>query len=34
MKCAFKKGLSQVLDAQGDLVCQIFPFGRVLSADF
>jgi hypothetical protein len=23
----FKKGLSRVLDARGDLVCQIFPFG-------
>ena len=30
----FKKGLSRVLDARGDLVCQISPFGRVFSADF
>jgi hypothetical protein len=30
----FKKGLSRVLDARGDLICQIFPFGRVFSADF
>ena len=30
----FKKGLSRVLDDNGDLVCQIFPFGRVLRADF
>jgi hypothetical protein len=29
----FKRGLSRVLDAQGDLVCRISPFGRVL-ADF
>jgi hypothetical protein len=29
----FKKGLSWVLDARGDLVCHISPFGRVLSAD-
>jgi hypothetical protein len=30
----FKKGLSRVLDAYGDLICQISPFGRVFSADF
>jgi hypothetical protein len=30
----FKKGMSQVLDARGDLVCQISHFGRVFSADF
>jgi hypothetical protein len=30
----FKKGLSRVLDACGDLVCQISPFGRVFSDDF
>jgi transposase InsO family protein len=30
----FKKGLSRVLDARGDLICQISPFGRVFSADF
>jgi hypothetical protein len=30
----FKKGLSRVLDARGDLICQISPFGRVVSADF
>jgi transposase InsO family protein len=30
----FKKGLSQVLDARGDLICQISPFVRVFSADF
>jgi hypothetical protein len=29
----FKKGLSRVLDARGDLICQISPFGRVFSAD-
>jgi hypothetical protein len=29
----FKKRLTQVLDAQGDLVCQIFPFGQVFCAD-
>jgi hypothetical protein len=30
----FKKGLSHFLEAHGDLVCQISPFGRVFSADF
>jgi hypothetical protein len=30
----FKNDLSRVLDAHGDLVCQISPFGRVFSADF
>jgi hypothetical protein len=30
----FKKGLSWGLDDQGDLVCQISPFGRVFRADF
>jgi hypothetical protein len=30
----FKKGLSRVLDARGDLVCQISPFGRVFSPNF
>jgi hypothetical protein len=30
----FKKGLSQVLDAQGDLICQITSFGRFFRADF
>jgi len=30
----FKKGLSRVLDACGDLICQISPFGRVFSANF
>jgi hypothetical protein len=30
----FKKGFSRVLDAQGDLVCQISPFGQVFSVDF
>jgi hypothetical protein len=30
----FKKGLSRVLDAQRDLVCQISPFGRVFQAGF
>jgi hypothetical protein len=27
MKCTFKKGLSRVLDAYGDLVCRVSPFG-------
>jgi hypothetical protein len=26
---SFKRALSRVLDAKGDLICQIFPFGRV-----
>jgi hypothetical protein len=30
----FKKSLSRVLDAHGDLICQISPLGRVFSADF
>ncbi|XP_021305524.1 uncharacterized protein LOC110431140 [Sorghum bicolor] len=30
----FKTGLSRVLDSQGNLVCQIVPFGRVFRADF
>jgi hypothetical protein len=30
----FKKGLSRVLDAHRDRVCQISPFGRVFSAAF
>jgi hypothetical protein len=30
----FKRGLSRVLDAKGDLVCQISSFGRVFRADF
>ena len=30
----FKKGMSRILDAHGDLVSQISPFGRVFSADF
>jgi transposase InsO family protein len=30
----FKKGLSRVLDAHGDLICQFSPFGRVFSANF
>jgi hypothetical protein len=30
MKCAFKKGLSWVLDAQGDLVCRISPLVKFL----
>jgi transposase InsO family protein len=30
----FKMALSQVLDACGDLICQISPFGRVFSVDF
>jgi hypothetical protein len=30
----FKTDLSQVLDSQGNLVCQIVPFGRVFRADF
>jgi hypothetical protein len=25
----FKRGLSHVLDAHGDLICEISPFGRV-----
>jgi hypothetical protein len=27
-------GLSRVLDAKGDLVCLISPFGRVFRVDF
>ena len=30
----FKIGLSRVLDSQGNLVCQIVPFGRVFRANF
>jgi hypothetical protein len=30
----FKKGLSRVLDAQGDLVCRISSFVRVFQANF
>jgi hypothetical protein len=30
----FKRGLSMVLDARGDLICQISHFGRVFSAVF
>ena len=30
----FKTGLSQVLDSQGNLVCQIVLFGHVFQADF
>ena len=30
----FKTSLSRVLDSQGNLVCQIVPFGRVFRADF
>jgi hypothetical protein len=30
----FKKGMSRVLDAHGDLVSHISPFGRVFCADF
>jgi hypothetical protein len=30
----FKRGLSYVLDAKGDLVCQISPFGRVFRTEF
>jgi hypothetical protein len=30
----FKNGLSWVLDAKGDLVCRISPFGRVFQAHF
>jgi hypothetical protein len=30
----FKTGLSRVLDSQGNLVCQIVPFGHVFRADF
>jgi hypothetical protein len=30
----FKKGLSRVLDAKGDLVCQNSPFGQVFRANF
>ena len=30
----FKKGCSRVLDAMGELVCQIKPFGRIFQADF
>jgi hypothetical protein len=30
----FKKGLSRVLDAHRDRVCQISSFGRVFSAPF
>jgi hypothetical protein len=30
----FKTGLSRVLNFQGNLVCQIIPFGRVFRADF
>jgi hypothetical protein len=30
----FKTGLSRVLDSQGNLVCQIVPFGRVFRANF
>jgi hypothetical protein len=30
----FKNGLSHILDAHGDLVSQISPFGRVFSVDF
>ena len=30
----FKEGLSRVLDARGDLVCQLLPFGRVFCVDF
>jgi hypothetical protein len=30
----FKTGLSRVLDSQGNLVCQIIPFGHVFRADF
>jgi hypothetical protein len=34
MNCTFKKDLSRVLDAYGDLVCQISPFGCVFQDDF
>jgi hypothetical protein len=30
----FKTGLSRALDSQGNLVCQLVPFGRVFRADF
>jgi len=30
----FKASLSRVLDSQGNLVCQILPFGRVFRANF
>ena len=30
----FKKGCSRVLDAKGELVCKIMPFGRIFQADF
>lgn len=30
----FKKGLLRVLDPQGNLICQIFPFGQVFCANF
>jgi hypothetical protein len=30
----FMTGLSRFLDSQGNLVCQIIPFGRVFRADF
>jgi hypothetical protein len=33
-KVHFKRGLSHVLDVKGDLVCHIYPFGRVFQDDF
>jgi len=30
----FKKGCSRVLDAKGELVCKILPFGRIFQIDF
>jgi len=30
----FKKGCSRVLDAKGELVCMILPFGRIFQIDF
>ena len=34
MEVRFKKGCSCVLDAKGELVCKIKPFGRIFQADF
>ena len=30
----FKKGCSRVLDAKGELVCKILPFGHIFQIDF
>ena len=34
MEVRFKKGCSRVLDAKGELVCKIKPFGRIFQIDF